>query len=154
MKLSLAQPNASHYDALSTWISDAEACVHWAGPGIDYPFSGEALPQLLQKQDSKSFSLTDAEEGLMGFGQYWPGKPGTVHLGRIIINPLYRGQGLGKALLQLLIAEASHRHQPETITLNVLRDNPRATFLYRKMGFVPHEDHSTADMIFMQLDAD
>ena len=58
---------------------------------------------------------------------------------------------LGKALIQLLIIEATERHQPDTITLNVLRDNPRAMYLYQKMGFVPFEEQSTEDMVFMTL---
>lgn len=151
MKLSLTEPRTHHYASLSSWISDAESCVHWAGPDLGFPFSAEALPKLLQMTDSESYSLTDADEDLMGFGQFWPRDTDTVHLGRIIINPLYRGQGLGKALIQLLIIEATERHQPETITLNVLRNNPRAKFLYQKMGFVPFEDQSTPDMVFMAL---
>lgn len=154
MKLSLTEPTSSHYSGLTSWITDADACVHWAGPGMTYPLSADSLPDLLDKEGSRSYSLTDADGELMGFGQFWPREPGTVHLGRIIINPLYRGQGLGKALLQLLIAEASQRHQPDTFTLNVLRDNPRAKYLYRKMGFVPREDNSTPDMVFMALDAE
>ncbi len=151
MKLSLAEPKASHYEALSSWITDAKSCVHWAGPDFGFPFSAQALPKLLQMSDSESYSLTDADEALMGFGQFWPRDADTVHLGRVIINPLYRGQGLGKALIQLLIIEATERHQPDTITLNVLRDNPRAMYLYQKMGFVPFEEQSTEDMVFMTL---
>lgn len=151
MKLSLAEPRASHYRALSSWITDARSCVHWAGPDFGFPFSAEALPKLLQITDSQSYSLTDADESLMGFGQFWPCDAETVHLGRVIINPLYRGQGLGKALIQLLIIEATERYQPETITLNVLRDNAKAQYLYQKMGFVPIDEQSSDDMLFMTL---
>lgn len=151
MKLSLTEPRSSHYEALSSWITDARSCVHWAGPDLGFPFSGQALPRLLQMPDSESYSLTDADEALMGFGQFWPRDRETVHLGRVIINPLYRGQGLGKALIQLLIMEAAERHKPDTITLNVLRDNSRAVYLYQKMGFVASEDASSAEMISMML---
>ena len=154
MKLSLTEPRASHYAALSSWISDAEACAHWAGPDPGFPFTGDGLPRLLRMTGSHSYSLTDDNDVLMGFGQFWPRDSKTVHLGRIIINPLYRGQGLGKASLQLLAEEASEHHQPETFTLNVLRDNPRARFLYQKLGFMPVEEQSTPDMIFMALSAD
>lgn len=154
MKLSLSQPNASHYAELSSWINDVKACVHWAGPNMSFPFSKEALPQLLQMKGSRSYSLTTADKALMGFGQYWPRDAETVHLGRIIINPLYRGQGLGKVLIRLLVDEARQKYQPETITLNVLRNNPRAKFLYQKLGFVPNEEQSTPDMIFMALSAE
>lgn len=154
MKLALAQPKASHYVELSSWISDAEACVHWAGPDMPFPFSSSALPSLLEMPGSSSFCLVESDDKLMGFAQYWPRDAETVHLGRIIINPLYRGQGLGKAMLQLLVAEAKEAYQPETITLNVLRDNPRAKYLYQKLGFVAEEHQSTADMIFMALSAD
>jgi ribosomal protein S18 acetylase RimI-like enzyme len=154
MKLALAKPKAQHYNELSSWISDAKACVHWAGPDMPFPFSGAALPRLLEMPGSSSFCLTESDENLMGFGQYWPRDTETVHLGRIIINPLYRGQGLGKAMIQLLIAEAKEKYQPETVTLNVLRDNPRATFLYQKLGFVADESNSTPEMMFMRLSAE
>ena len=79
--------------------------------------------------------LLDAEGNTAGFGQVLPREPGTAHLGRIIVSPLLRGQGVGRALVEQLIAAALERHHPEQITLNVYTYNTPALELYRSLGF-------------------
>ncbi|MEG0187009.1 MAG: GNAT family N-acetyltransferase, partial [Stenotrophomonas sp.] len=50
--------------------------------------------------------LLAADDRCVGFGQYWQTAPGSTHLGRIIVPPLQRGRGLGRALVTALCAEA------------------------------------------------
>jgi ribosomal protein S18 acetylase RimI-like enzyme len=62
----------------------------------------------LQLQQRPGWVLLDAEGHCLGFGQYWP-TPGTLHLGRIIVSPQARGRGLGRVLMQALMARPCGR---------------------------------------------
>ncbi len=60
-----------------------------------------------------------------------------IRLIDIALLPEYRGQGLGSALLQSLVAEAAAAAR--RVSLHVAIDNP-AALLYRRLGFVAVED--------------
>ena len=53
----LRVPNASDYDAISSWIPDAVSCARWAGPRLRFPFTPQELPELLEVSSAFSFSL-------------------------------------------------------------------------------------------------
>lgn len=139
-----------HYAVIGTWLDSASATQRWAGPGVPYPLAPDAFAQALQLQQRPGWVLLDAEGHCLGFGQYWPTSPGTLHLGRIIISPQARGRGLGRALMQALVAQALQSAAVERLTLRVYRDNVAAVSLYRDLGFHPMEDASTPELLFMQ----
>ncbi|QYX57624.1 GNAT family N-acetyltransferase [Roseovarius sp. SCSIO 43702] len=58
----------------------------------------------------------------------------------ICVAPAARGQGVGSALLDAVIAEAAARGLP-AVRLDVIDDNPRARALYERKGFrATHEN--------------
>lgn len=62
------------------------------------------------------------------------------HLGFVAamyVAPEARGQGVGKALMEALIAQAKARPALEQLQLSVILPNPGAQRLYRAVGFVP-----------------
>ena len=67
----------------------------------------------------KYFAAIEKHAGVLGIG----------------LLPDYRGQGLGKALLEAAIAAAEQRDF-RRIELTVFADNLRAMALYEKTGFV------------------
>jgi ribosomal-protein-alanine N-acetyltransferase len=85
-------------------LPNAAECARWAGPNLQFPFLAQDLPRLLHVDQSRCFSMSEPDGPLLGFGQYWPRKEKAAHLGRIIVAPLQRGRGLGRALLRLLPA--------------------------------------------------
>jgi ribosomal protein S18 acetylase RimI-like enzyme len=60
--------------------------------------------------------------------------PSEIRLVDIALLPEFRGRGLGREVITMLIAEATHRGCP--LRLSVLRSN-RATHLYERLGFIP-----------------
>jgi ribosomal-protein-alanine N-acetyltransferase len=58
-----------------------------------------------------------------------------VHILNIAVHPKYRGQGLGRRLIESVIAEAEEAGA-RMVTLEVRRENSSARTLYRKLGFV------------------
>ena len=62
-----------------------------------------------------------------------------VGLFGIIIAKNYRGEGIGKLLMELVIDEAKKNIQElKMITLTCFANNPIGPPLYKKMGFVEH----------------
>src|SRR5260221_12769664 len=65
-------------------------------------------------------------------------EPKNRHKGRILsmyVQPESRGQGLGKALLQEVIAQAKQLVGVEQLHLTVVTTNAAARSLYHSMGF-------------------
>jgi ribosomal-protein-alanine N-acetyltransferase len=153
MEASLRIPELADYQAMTSWIPDAEACARWAGPHVPFPFSAEMLPELLSMPGGRSYSLIDPANQCIGFGQHWMTEPRNVHLGRIIVAPTMRGSGIGRILCELLIKQAVQTAGASTITLRVYRDNPIALSLYLSLGFGVVQPESTADILFMRRTA-
>ena len=124
---------ASVKDLLKTGIPSPLFCVET----LDYPFA-----------------LVDPAGSLVGFGQTFPRLPQTVHLGRIILSPAVRGQGLGRVLVRALVDSALERFHPAVITLNVYCDNLPAVQLYRSLGFTVSDENPDHRSYSMRLSVD
>ena len=120
---------------------------------MTFPLSAAALPQMLAVAGACSFTLVDGERPL-GFGQYWVQTPGAVHLGRILVAPAARGQGVGTRLCHLLMAAAVAGTGAEAITLRVYRDNRAARALYERLGFAVVAAESDDELLFMRAPVD
>lgn len=61
--------------------------------------------------------------------------PGEYYIDSLAVLPAYRGQGIGRQLLQRAVAQG--RALGLKVTLAVEYDNARAQHLYRSLGFEP-----------------
>ncbi|QDL54949.1 GNAT family N-acetyltransferase [Rhodoferax aquaticus] len=154
MQLSLRPPCPSDYITLATWIPDAASCLRWAGPKVSFPFEADRLAELLYVDQSVSYCLAHSDDVPLAFAQHWVIAPGAVHLGRILVDPHRRGQGLGRMLCTQLIAAALAHTQANSATLRVYADNLGAQQLYQSLGFVREAVQSTQELDFMRLPAD
>ena len=71
----------------------------------------------------------------MASDSLYPNRKSRLHFARLIVKPAHRGHGYGLELAYWLLRWALGR-QPETISLNVFRENEAAIALYRRLGFV------------------
>jgi ribosomal protein S18 acetylase RimI-like enzyme len=154
MDLSLRPPIASDYEVIAHWLPDAAACLRWAGDRLAFPFLPHELADRLQIGDSQSVCLATGSAPPVAFAQFWTVTTGSVHLGRIIVSPSVRGQGVGAVLVRQLISAAIAATGAVRLTLRVYSDNQAAIELYRKFGFVTLDTQSNAQVLFMQADAD
>jgi ribosomal protein S18 acetylase RimI-like enzyme len=120
---------------------------------VRFPFAAANLPELLAVEGCSSYCLSDIDNHCIGFGQFWPGKQGAVHIGRIIISPETRGYGAGRLLCEKLIEKAKQSTGASTVTLRVYRANHAARPLYSSLGFSVIESESTHDLLFMSATA-
>jgi GNAT superfamily N-acetyltransferase len=81
-------------------------------------------------------------------------RPGATELKRLWTEPIARGRGLGRALVESAIAW-SRRHGADTVLLDTVPNAmPDAVRLYRSLGFVEtsrHNDNPVDDLLFMEL---
>ena len=122
-----------HLSQLKSWFNDSQQVLEWAGPSFVFPASETSFIQQLSAPIFTSFSLTHNDD-LVGFGQYQLHPP-FLHLGRLAIKPIYRGNGLGHALLKALIDEGIKNDTIKTISLFVYNNNQIAYKVYKKAGF-------------------
>jgi len=152
----LRSPRPSDYDAIASWIPDAEQCARWGGPYIPFPFSASELPRLIASAPAivpgetlASFSLiddSDESSPALAFGQLVRQDCTTFRLARMIVASGRRSSGLGAELCRLLIEEARAVAEAESVTLFVFRDNAPAVRLYSKLGFVEAPPHPRAQV--------
>lgn len=140
---------AADYAEICSWITDATACRQWAGPAIAFPPRSDIVAIELAKEGQQCFSWVE-EEGVVGFGQFWVIEAGAVHIGRVIVSPRSRGKGIGRCLVEALVAEGMVSTGAGRATLRVARGNDRAEALYASMGFVEVSERSSSDVLFMQ----
>lgn len=73
------------------------------------------------------------DERIIGYGQimYWTQ---CAEVSDLVVSESYRSQGIGTAIIQHLIQNVSRRHS-DCVEIGVAQSNPRAAYLYRKLGF-------------------
>jgi ribosomal protein S18 acetylase RimI-like enzyme len=133
------------------WVTDQNSCRLWAGPGLIFPFVKERFAGDIGYSIHQSYVLVDRYNQPVGFGQIMH-RFNRLHLGRIIVNPLFRGQGFGRLLCKKLIDVGEKHYKGKLFSLNVCRHNQVARKLYESLGFVESTDQSMAsdqNSIFM-----
>jgi [ribosomal protein S18]-alanine N-acetyltransferase len=137
---------------VAAWVGSQRDCELWAGPRIPFPLQPSALATQIEMADAFNVALDD-EQGLAAFGQALPRGPGRAHLARVIVRPSARRHGLGRALVEALLARAEAAGLT-LVTLCVFTDNAAAIRLYSRLGFRraerPPEDPPSSGVWFMQ----
>jgi ribosomal protein S18 acetylase RimI-like enzyme len=81
---------------------------------------------------------TDGE--LVGCVALRPYRPGVCELKRLYVRPAFRGRGLGRRLLEMLLAEAVVAGYREAV-FDTLESMKEALALYRTFAFEPTEPY-------------
>ena len=123
-----------------TWASTGDQHFAWAAHGL--PFG--ASPQALHDGSSgphgsrRVFGVHELADGpLVGYAELVDiDRPNlTACIGRLIVDPVYRGRGLGSAGVRLLVAEA-FRTDLQRVEVRLPVTNQPALRAYRQAGFV------------------
>ena len=136
--MKLVSPNQSHLAEISGWVTNQADLIKWAGPGFRYPFTIETFTEDLNLERLASYCLIDEREQLLAFGQCYQ-RIGRCHLGRLIVNPTLRGQGIAKQLINKLMDSGFNAFNTVEASLFVLADNESAIKAYTKLGFLLSE---------------
>lgn len=132
--MQLIKANNDHIQQIMTWFDNEENLLKWSGPNFRYPYTFETFEQDLQQDKLQSYALVSLDDELMAFGQFYL-RLGRCHLGRLVVSPDFRGQGVA-GLLMSSLCEIGHRELDTTeSSLFVLADNNSAISAYEKFGF-------------------
>jgi ribosomal protein S18 acetylase RimI-like enzyme len=96
--------------------------------------------------------VADVGGELVGCVALRPQAPGVGELKRLYVRPAFRGRGLGRRLLDALLAEAVAAGYREAV-FDTLESMTAALALYRSLGFAetgPYNDHPVAGTLWFR----
>ena len=150
MKIITANPE--HAREIMGWFSDKESVFLWGSPYTRYPLTEETFFEDIYWSRINSVVALNEEEELLGFGQFYM-KLGRCHLARLVINPKFRGRGLGAKFISALMRYGSKVLETNEYSLYVMTVNKPAIAVYKKLGFnlapYPHGDPKLENCVFM-----
>lgn len=123
------------------WTSEPKEFYMWnAGLMGDYPVCQERLLEAVSSRydNPKYFPFVAFDEdGLVGFLTIRaPGEDDKkLSFGYVIINPLKRGLGLGKKMLEISLKFAFDIYGANEVSLHVYKENNNALNCYKSIGF-------------------
>jgi len=130
-------------------------------PEVDNMLSGnppssmkQHLEYLETVQDkTRWIYVASVGEKLVGYSQVYDVTEDTVEIG-FVVHPEEQGKGYGKGLVLQTISKAKEKFPDKKVILYVLRENPKAIHIYKKLGFIEKELPSTdEDTLGMELSA-
>lgn len=136
--------------AVVGWITDRDALHLFTGTTLRWPLTEQQLRDLLaDTADMTAWTLIDDVEPDRPLGHFDLTRDSEgAHLGRVIIDPERRGQGLGRDLVGFVLATAREEHLT-LISLNVVAGNLPAIKTYQRWGFVADEIQLRDEVIAM-----
>ncbi|PCI88171.1 MAG: hypothetical protein COB24_03510 [Hyphomicrobiales bacterium] len=140
----------SHLNTVKSWVSSKAECSAWAGDIVRFPFADTSLEDDIEFTQHQHFIIKIADE-LASFAQLQTINPHHAHIGRLIINPKFRGQAIAPKFFKML-TDIAHEQNPliKLITLNVLSTNLTALKIYANQGFEQYQ-FLEPDIIQMRL---
>ncbi|MCE0557975.1 GNAT family N-acetyltransferase [Motilimonas sp. E26] len=132
--MQLVQPTEQHLVAMMSWFSNQQTLTEWSGPNFRYPFNLASFTDDLNLNKLSSYALLSDRSEFLAFGQYYQ-RLNKCHLGRLIVNPKFRGYGIAAKLMSHLSEQGLKQLKVNDISLFVLAHNAKAIKAYEKFGF-------------------
>jgi ribosomal-protein-alanine N-acetyltransferase len=113
--------------------ADIESVIAIERASFQFPWSTRFFLDELQVDCARSI-LAEIESRIVGYVLFWF-LPEEVDIHNIAVHPDFRRQGIGRLLLEQVIA-AARRQESLRVTLDVRFSNTPAQNLYRSFGFI------------------
>lgn len=132
MKLRSLEEN--DFKTLISWVDNAQDLMLFAGSAYSFPLDEKQLFATKNDQKVVCFSLVNDQNEMVGHCQLFLLEE-SVKIARVIVHPAYRGQSLGRILMELLLNYIQQYYPTFLIELYVFDFNTRAIALYESLGF-------------------
>jgi ribosomal-protein-alanine N-acetyltransferase len=127
-------------DDVAAWAGSREERLAWCSRA---EVDAATVRAWADEDDVATFLLLDGRTPI-AYGEAWvDDEEGEVELARLIVRPDRRGEGVGRTLVEALVAHA-HRLHP-LATMRVVPENAAARRCYAAAGFVrvgPEEEQA------------
>ncbi len=132
--MKLIKPTQQHITTLMCWLNNQEDLVSWGGPLFSESFTSDSFLKNLNLEQLDSYCLVSECDEVLGFGQFYQ-RLDKCHLGRLVIKPESRGQGLASVLISNLMQIGMEKLNVKSCSLFVYGHNKAAISTYQKLGF-------------------
>lgn len=132
--LRLKPYNINDADIILSWCKDEIAFYKWtAGVLGEYPITKEKFSFI---NNLMAFTAIEDNDIVGFFTMRRPSESfDELRFGFIIIDPLKRGKGYGKGMLELGLKFAFEIYRAKKVSLGVFENNESAYFCYKAVGF-------------------
>ncbi len=132
-------------DRLRGWIRSPEELMLWTASSFGFPLTRAHLESHLrdsaERGDRRIFKAVTGDGDAVGdvvghleLGAIDP-RNRSVRIGRVLVDPGRRGQGLGGAMMRAALAKAFEEIGAHRVELGVFDANPAAIACYERVGF-------------------
>jgi ribosomal protein S18 acetylase RimI-like enzyme len=149
--MNIVKATQQHLVTLMSWFHRDEDVVSWGGPSFTIPFTTDSFINDLNVDELASYVLIADDKEMLGFGQYYA-RLDKCHLGRLVIAPERRGDGLASVLVSGLIELGRRELDTHSSSLFVYNNNAAAVRAYQKLGFefaIYPDEMNIDDMSYM-----
>jgi ribosomal protein S18 acetylase RimI-like enzyme len=123
----------AHVALVASWPRSAQEAEWWCGAG-PFPVPAQTVAAWQAEADVRAYMMLTGGD-IAAYGELWTdADEGEVELARIIVAPVARGNGLGRALVRGLLSEAAQTGYPGTF-IRVHPANDIALRCYQGAGF-------------------
>lgn len=137
------------FEIIREWITDPRAHALWCANRFAFPLTAENFEEVLRNNrvrsgDSPFVALGDdgRPAGFFCYARNPETKEGLLKF--VVVDPALRGQGLGKAMLQLAVEYAFRISKDDAVYLRVFTENTPAVKCYEHAGFTEEKTEPDA----------
>jgi ribosomal protein S18 acetylase RimI-like enzyme len=115
-----------------------ETELYFCFPKAVFPLTVDQLSSSIDNRfDSTVIIVHNTIAGFANF--YEAEKDKHCSIGNVIINPLYRGKGVGEYLIKTMEDKAIKKYNVKEIHISCFNANVAGLLLYNKLGYCPYE---------------
>lgn len=137
-------------ETVVSWVDDATALYLFTGPRLCWPLNAGQLRQMEEIEGYSAWVLMDATTGTVVGHFDLTVDDHIARLGRVIVAPDRRGQGLSHVLIDNVI-ELAKRLDAWQLALSVIAGNEPAIRTYARAGFRPTSSSDRPEVRTMTL---
>jgi RimJ/RimL family protein N-acetyltransferase len=130
------------FDRFISWIGNKELLLQIAGTYFSYPLTSAQLQNYLNDDNSRAFNIVDTlTNTVIGHAEIIPGHNKVCKLDKVLIgDKANRGKGIGRYVINLLLAFSFKNLEAKKVELNVYDWNTVAIRSYERCGLIINYD--------------